>query len=130
MTAALPLDRADAAWLAGLLDGEGCFDAPRGNPRIRVRMTDFDVILRAATLMDASTYGEVDRRPTRVGGLPKPLLCAQTTGQKALAVMRTVLPYMGSRRSAKITELIMADAERHGRKPLRTVVAAPLEAAA
>ena len=90
-----------AAWLAGILDGEGCFDAPRGNPRVRIKMTDHDVVLRAALLMDARTYLEtVEGR--------KPALVAQITGEKALTVLREVLPYLGARRSAKATQIILA----------------------
>lgn len=112
MTRAADIPREDAAWLAGLLDGEGCFDAPRGNPRIRVKMTDLDVILRAADVMDASTYGEVDHRRTVTGGERSPLMVAQVSGDKAIAVMRAVLPWMGARRAAKITELIVDHAAK------------------
>lgn len=43
----------DTIWLAGLLEGEGTFDLHRGKyPRVRVGMTDRDVVGRAATLMD------------------------------------------------------------------------------
>jgi len=50
MISTIPMPREDAAWLAGLLDGEGCFDAPRGNPRVRLKMTDFDIVFRVAAL--------------------------------------------------------------------------------
>ena len=111
------MHREDAAWLSGLLDGEGCFDAPRGNPRVRVKMSDLDVVLRAASIMGATTYREDDPRPYVDR---KPLLVAQTTGDNAVAVMRAVLPWMGSRRSAKITEIALAHAARKsGRVQLR-----------
>ncbi len=101
------IHREDAAWLAGLLDGEGCFDNPRGNPRIRVKMSDLDVVLRAASIMDATTFAEIDYRPNR-----KPLLVAQTTGDNAIRVMRALLPWLGSRRSAKVTEIVTAHAAK------------------
>ncbi|WP_394620972.1 LAGLIDADG family homing endonuclease [Lentzea sp. JNUCC 0626] len=107
------LDKVDAAWLAGLLDGEGCFDLPRGNPRVRVKMSDLDVILRAADLMGAKTYPEVV--PGR-----KPLLVAQITGDAAVEVLRAVLPFLGSRRSARATEIILAH-EAKGRPALRLI---------
>lgn len=96
----------ERAWLAGLLDGEGCFDAPHGNPRIRVKMSDFDVVLRAATLLGARTHEE------RVFHDRKPLLVAQITGAPAAAIMRDLLPLMGSRRSAKITNIVLAHEAR------------------
>ncbi|MFC0623813.1 hypothetical protein [Kribbella deserti] len=101
-----------AAWLAGLLDGEGCFDAPRNNPRIRVKMSDHDVIIRAADLMDASTHLEP---PGRNGY--KPLMVAQITGARAVAVMRAVLPLLSARRTAKATSLITAYAARPASRP-------------
>lgn len=118
-TPATDLHREDAAWLAGLLDGEGCFDAPRGNPRIRVKMSDLDVVLRAADVMGASTHHEA-ARPGH-----KPLLVAQLTGERAVGVMRAVLPWLGSRRSAKVTDLTLAYEARHRRNvvQLRAVAA-------
>jgi hypothetical protein len=106
-----------SAWLAGLLDGEGCFDAPRNNPRIRVKMSDHDVILRAADLMGASTHVE---RAWREGY--KDLMVAQITGDRAVSVMRSVLPWLSARRTAKVLELITANAarqERRGRRHLK-----------
>ena len=114
------MHREDAAWLAGLLDGEGCFDNPRGNPRVRVKMSDLDVVLRAADIMGASTYHEDDPRAFLLNR--KPLMVAQITGDRAVAVMRSVLPWMGSRRSAKITEVILAhEARKAGRIRLRVL---------
>lgn len=106
---ATPMSEVQAAWLAGLLDGEGCFDSPRDNPRIRVKMSDLDVVLRAADLMDAKTY--MERTPMHFDYY-KPCMVAQITGDRAVAVMRAVLPYLGSRRSGKVTELILAHTAR------------------
>lgn len=89
-----------AAWLAGLIDGEGCLDSPRGNPRVRIKMTDHDVVLRAALLMDARTYLELQEGR-------KPALVAQITGEKAMVVLEAILPYLGSRRSAKATDILL-----------------------
>jgi hypothetical protein len=110
------MDRVDAAWLAGLLDGEGCFDSPRGNPRVRVKMSDLDVVLRAADLMGASTHYELvkDR---------KPLLVAQITGQRAVDVMRSVLPFLGARRTSKVTEIVLTHKDRTAATTTLTLVA-------
>lgn len=106
----MTLDRTDLAWLAGLLDGEGCFDTPRGNPRVRVKMSDHDVVLRAADIMSARTYPEI------VEGR-KPLLVAQVTGKQAVAVLRAILPFLGARRTTKATEIILAFQVRTGERP-------------
>lgn len=111
---ATPLSEVQAAWLAGLIDGEGCFDAPRGNPRVRIKMSDLDVVLRAADLMGASTYMESPKHEDY-----KPLMVAQITGDKAAALMRALLPYLGSRRSGKATELILAHTTRQAKLAAR-----------
>jgi hypothetical protein len=106
-TAPNPIHREDAAWLSGLLDGEGCFDSPRGNPRVRVKMGDLDVVLRAADIMSATTYMEWSSNPRH-----KDMMVAQITGDRAVEVMRAVLPWLGSRRTAKATEIITAHAAK------------------
>lgn len=116
---ALPMDRADAAWLAGLLDGEGCFDAPRNNPRIRVKMSDHDVVMRAAALMGASVHMEAVRADHHL-----PLMVGQITGERAVSVMRAILPWLGARRSQRCTDLTLAYVAREGRRKGRHLKAA------
>lgn len=116
---ATPLAREDAAWLAGLLDGEGCFDAPRNNPRVRVKMSDLDVVLRAADLMDAKTYMDTPTNPAH-----KPCMVAQITGDRAASIMRAVLPWLGARRSQKATDLILAHTARQATRATRHLKAA------
>jgi hypothetical protein len=96
-------DRDDVVWLAGLLEGEGTFDLHRGKyPRVRVAMTDRDVVGRAATLFGSSIRLTLRTAPHR------PMWHAEIQGQKAVLVMRAVLPFMGARRSAKIAEILSA----------------------
>lgn len=93
--------REDLIWLAGLLEGEGTFDLHRGRyPRIRLAMTDRDVVGRAATLLGASIRGSLRARPYRS------TWHTEISGERAAAVMREVLPFMGARRSAKIAEVL------------------------
>lgn len=91
----------DVLWLAGLLEGEGTFDLHRGKyPRVRVAMTDRDVVGRAATLIGSRV---------RLSMKPAPYQAtwhAEVSGEKASAVMKAVLPFMGSRRSGKIASII------------------------
>lgn len=107
----------DAAWLAGILEGEGCIDTNRGNPRIRVKMTDADIVLRAAHLMGAKVYS--DDWNARTHG-HRPSWVAQITGAPALAVLDTVLPHLGTRRTARATEIILAHRKKLPR-PLKAV---------
>lgn len=94
-------DRDDLIWLAGLLEGEGSFDLHRQRyPRIRVAMTDRDVVGRAASLMGSSI-----RLTLRTDG-NKATYHAEISGGKASAIMLELLPYMGSRRSSKIADIL------------------------
>ena len=109
-----PLTPIEVAWLAGLLEGEGCFTT-RGNkttrwangdpklyPRIVVAMTDRDVVARAAELMGSYEPKIGRRKPpqqdmwwTELG-----------KGAEVLDIMEQVLPLMGERRSKRIKELM------------------------
>jgi hypothetical protein len=91
----------DLVWLAGLCEGEATFDLHRGKyPRIRVAMTDRDVVGRAALLFDSTIRMTLRPAPN------KATFHAEISGEKAAAVMRLLLPHMGARRSAKIGEIL------------------------
>lgn len=94
-------DRDDLLWLAGLLEGEGSFDAHRGKyPRVRLAMTDRDVVGRAASLMDTSLRLALHPAPA------KATWHSEVSGQKAAEIMRAILPHMGARRSQKIADVL------------------------
>lgn len=100
-------DRDDLLWLAGLLEGEGSFDAHRGRyPRIRLAMTDRDVVGRAASLMDTGIRLALHPAPA------KPTFHAEISGERAAEIMRAILPHMGARRSGKIAEVLGTQAFR------------------
>lgn len=104
MTTLLGTDH-DRLWLAGLLEGEGTFDLSKGRyPRIRLAMTDRDVVGRAATLMDTSIRLSLKRAPSA------PTWHSEVSGPRAEAIMREILPFMGARRSQRIAE-VLAGAE-------------------
>lgn len=97
----------DLAWLAGLLEGEGCFYALRNSdkqryryPAVDLKMNDEDVVRRASLLMGA-TWVTNTHPPTA----KNTAYVTRVQGKRALQVMRLVLPYMGARRTAKIKEL-------------------------
>lgn len=96
-------DRDDVLWLSGLLEGEGCFDLHRRiYPRVRLAMTDRDVVGRVATLFGSSIRLTLKPKPAA------PTWHAEVQGARAVEVMRAVLPYMGSRRSGRIAEILSA----------------------
>lgn len=112
-------ERDDLLWLAGYLEGEGCFllrarwrgkEHPTGgSPGVIVHAVDEDVIARAAALMRTKCRRET--RPTTTG---KAVFCASVGGDPAIALMNKLLPFMGQRRSAKIKEILAACKLRPG----------------
>ena len=108
------LTEVETAWLAGLLEGEGCFTTrrnkttrwsngdPKRYPRIIVAMTDKDVVARAAELM-GSYEPKIGRR------LPPQQDMWWTElgkGADVLDLMEQILTFMGERRSKRIQELM------------------------
>jgi hypothetical protein len=104
----------DLVWLAGLLEGEGCFSLQcyrngvtclHALPSIEVQMTDRDVVARAGKLLGGG------QTKVRGGGRPKAkrfhkVYIWRVNGQRAVHVMKLLLPHMGKRRSARITALV------------------------
>jgi len=96
------MDRDDVMWLAGLLEGEAYFGArSSGLPRMSIEATDRDVVGRAAMLMDGKVRARMQRHANA-----KPTYVCEVTGEKAVAVMKMLLPHMGARRSSKILEIL------------------------
>jgi hypothetical protein len=113
---------ADILWLAGYLEGEGCFhhsfrrraglqagerrDGSRGGLgftiAISVASTDRDVLERAAFLMGAKIHA---RKLVRGR---KPDYSATVAGVRAACWMMTLLPLMGRRRAGRIKEALAA----------------------
>lgn len=107
------MNHIDAAWLAGLLEGEGYFQITKPRPNnpiqvlIRLSMTDKDVVEKAANLLNV------------------PINCKAKTSEKKTIysislsrrddvekVLLQILPHMGSRRSQKIEECLEVIKER------------------
>src|ERR1700679_2626097 len=99
----------EIAWLAGLLEGEGNFgfnwNAIRSgkSPRIRISMTDEDILQRVADLIGRITgnYPRVRGRSVLTGN-KQPAYEVCTYGANANTIMRLIVGYMGQRRRKKI----------------------------
>lgn len=93
----------ELAWLAGLLEGEGCFSYrnDRNVPVVEIKMTDLDVINRVAELIGRTVW----RVPAKQSGYQDQWR-TKIQGDPARDLMRDLLPHMGERRSARITELL------------------------
>jgi hypothetical protein len=106
------LTEAEIAWLAGLLEGEGCFGVKGPNPSnahrypyVVVRMTDRDVVERVATLMGGNVVTRSHTPSMRSRG-EQPIYRYWLVGSRALHVMRLLRPWMGERRTAKVDALL------------------------
>jgi hypothetical protein len=106
----------EIGWLAGILEGEGCFSAYKilrrwetkkhGTrerrhvvPRITLRSTDHDVVETAARLMGSKVVG-----PFKTGH--KPVYTTDLTHSKAVEMMKFLKPHMHSRRVATIEKIL------------------------
>lgn len=104
----------DLHWLAGILEGEGCFSTFDGRINITLGMTDRDVVDRAAVMMRPRSVNELSREPHQT------LYRFGIHGERALAWMLLLCPRMGKRRQAKIDEIITLYCERQGHNRDRT----------
>jgi hypothetical protein len=109
---------ARVAWLAGVLEGEGSFVTARFDrysyPRVQMTMCDRSVLERAMTVMPRSRiYAVSDERAAEHGWSEAWMVVVN--GRAAAAVMRSVLPWMGLRRTRAI------DRSLSSWRPIRTV---------
>ena|SRR6187399_1976866 len=95
----------DIVWLAGLLEGEGCFGLYK-TPTIRVGMTDFDVIEKVRTIFDVTSAISISSNENSTIPSKVPVFQTMIYGKNAIELMKEVLPYMGQRRTQKILEII------------------------
>ncbi len=112
----------ELAWLAGLLEGEGCFDSHRNQPRIRLKMSDPDTIIRAATLMGAAWHPDRRSHETAARTGHRPLYVTALTGVRAIALMTLLLPHLSARRTQRVTSILTAW-DMRDRPPMRPVPA-------
>ena len=86
----------DVAWLAGLVEGEGNIGINGRSLTIRIKMSDHDVILRAAELLGGKIY----RVPVPKGHRPQWL--TQVKGSIAAGWAMTLYPWLGIRRRQQV----------------------------
>jgi len=109
------ISEVDLGWLAGILEGEGCFAINSYTPIVQIEMTDEDVVHRVASVME------------RVIGRPVKVYCGNGSrliatnrqetyaiklcGDSARIVMSLIVRLMGKRRRQKIWQVL------NGHKP-------------
>ena len=108
----------ELGWLSGILEGEGCFTTTgRRRPYVAVyvQSTDRDVVERAADMIEAGV--QTSKHISEISVKPQYRTVVQ--GRKASEVMQAVRPHMGSRRAARIDELLgLYEAANGGRLEL------------
>ena len=96
--------RESLAWLAGLIEGEGSFSitADCRYIRIKVKMTDEDVVRQAQLVAAMGTVGgPYDSGPRRKDQWQ----WVVTDSNEAYALMIALYPWLGQRRQARIREI-------------------------
>lgn len=94
------METRDLGWLAGLLEGEGCF-VIGNSASLLLQMTDRDVVQRASEMLNSKVSPHPRLKLNR-----KPLYYTAVHGSRAAAWMMTLWPFMGERRRAKILECL------------------------
>lgn len=92
----------DLAWVTGIIEGEGCFQAhrpkhaPKAYPHVIVGMTDRDIIDRLAAI---TGIGKIRTQKVRAR-MTKPLYkWSVCRSNDSVALIRAILPHLGARRT-------------------------------
>ena len=111
------LERTGAiAWAVGLFEGEGCF-SHNSNKKEQlvaiIRMTDFDVLQRFQSIVGVGKISGPHK--TKQGGGKSPPHCKPhylwgAYGQNAIKVAVMLYPYLCSRRTARLFEIVGCEA--------------------
>lgn len=106
----------EAAWAAGIMEGEGCFSIFKRQTstenhkaiHIQCTMTDQDVILKLKNIFNVGTLHEHKHYGQRCDGQPyKPAWRWSVQNHAGIRyVIDRILPYLGERRSAKAIEIL------------------------
>ena len=91
----------DIHWLAGIIEGEGCFFSGGTSISLYIKMSDEDVIKKAADIMGCEYVKATKNNPKY-----KDLWSVRVGTMKAVEWMFTLYPLMSSRRKEKIRECI------------------------
>lgn len=92
-------------WLAGLLEGEGHFDYHQRQARIRLNMTDLDVVQKARNLINPKV--KISERTDPKNPHYKLQYCIDIGNNLAIQWMMTIYSLMGSRRKEEIRNVLL-----------------------
>lgn len=93
------------AWIAGILEGEGCFGLQNHGktPNITLRMTDYDTVYKARMILGGGSKISQQSYPEMNW---KTSYSCIVIGKRAIEWMMTIYKFMGKRRKEKIKEII------------------------
>ena len=104
-TKGITLSDSQAAWLAGLFEGEATFGfTTSGHPRVGLQMTDRDIVQRVAEIFNVKVSV---RKKAKGREHHKDLhLITICKAQVLCDSLTRILPFMGKRRSKRIIEML------------------------
>lgn len=88
-------------YIAGLLEGEGCF-LMANSATLQLSMVDRDIVHKIRDIMDSTSKVDAQQKTST----NKIIYSFRLYGSKAIQWMMTLYPLMGERRKAKIKEII------------------------
>ena len=98
------MNEVESAWLAGLIEGEGFLSIKQGrNPLLGINMTDLDVLERA---QQVSGYGTITARRKEKDHHREQWGWRVCTQPHVNEICLAIYPHMGSRRRARIDEVL------------------------
>lgn len=98
----MAIEKSEITWLAGFIDGEGCFYIGKARtPKVQVAQKDPWPLLKIQRMLGGRIY--------RFKGRTKPsesYNLLMITGKKAIGVMMTLYQFLSPRRQAKISQIL------------------------
>lgn len=115
------VDQTEAAWVAGLLEGEGCFLMRSRGSRIKIecQMTDEDVVRKLQRLVQGGTIHHLKSKSYE--GKKPVFRWALSRRVDVVLLLREILPHMGERRTQKISEMLAWHEENPSRYPSKWI---------
>jgi hypothetical protein len=98
------MDNNEIAWVAGLLEGEGCFSLTKAKNRMYIScsMTDKDIIEKLYSLIKYGTVIKDKLRPNR-----KQVYTWRMSNRREIDIFTSLIkPFMGARRTEKINLML------------------------
>ena len=98
------------SWIAGLLEGEGCFSYrnDKNYASIQFNTTDFDIMTKYISYLRELGFDIKNKivELKKKKSTHKQGYAIEITSKKAIGIMKLILPFMGIRRKNKIKEII------------------------